>query len=85
MRNPWKVTSFALVAVLAAVLGNTAINSADADPQPKMKSALGHLESALADLKNATADKGGHRVKAISLVNDAITQVKEGIKHDNKK
>lgn len=85
MRNPWKLTSFALVAVLAAVIGNTAINSADADPQPKMKSALGHLESALGDLKAATADKGGHRVKAISLVNDAITQVKEGIKFDNKK
>lgn len=84
MRNPWKVTSFALVAVLAAVLSNSAINSADAEPQPKMRSALTHLEGALADLKAATADKGGHRVKAISLVNDAITQVKEGIKHDNK-
>jgi hypothetical protein len=84
MRNPWKVTSFALVAVLAAVLGNSAIDSADAAPQPKMRSALGHLESALSDLKNATADKGGHRVKAMSLVNDAIKQVKEGIKHDNK-
>jgi len=85
MRNPWKVTSFALVAVLAAVIGNSAINSADAEPQPKMRSALSSLESALGDLKAATADKGGHRVKAISLVNDAITQVKEGIKFDNKR
>ncbi len=85
MRNPWKLTSFALVAVLAAVIGNSTINSAAADPQPRMKSALGSLESALSDLKAATADKGGHRVKAISLVNDAITQVKEGIKFDNKR
>ena len=85
MRNPWKVTSFALAAMLAAVVGNSAINTADADPQPKMRSALGHLESALSDLKNASADKGGHRVKAISLVNDAITQVKEGIKFDNRR
>lgn len=84
MRNPWKVTSFALAAVLAVVIGNSAMNSATAEPQPKMKSALGHLESALTDLKAATADKGGHRVKAIGLVNDAITQVKEGIKFDNK-
>jgi hypothetical protein len=84
MRNPWKVTSFALVAVLAAVIGNSAINSADAEPQPKMKSALGHLENALSDLKGATADKGGHRVKAIEQVNSAIDSVKKGIAFDNK-
>jgi len=84
MRNPWKVTSFALAAVLAVVVGNSAMNTASADPQPKMKSALGHLESALSDLKAATADKGGHRVKAIKLVDDAIAQVKDGIKFDNK-
>jgi hypothetical protein len=84
MRNPWKLTSFALAALLAAVVGNAAINSADAEPQPKMKSALGHLESALSDLKAATADKGGHRVKAIENVNAAIDQVKKGIEFDNK-
>lgn len=84
MRNPWKVTSFALATVLAVVVGNSAINSAGAEPQPKMRSALGHLETALGDLKAATADKGGHRVKAIKLVEDAIGQVKDGIKFDNK-
>jgi hypothetical protein len=84
MRNPWKVTSFALVAVLAAVIGNTAINSADAEPQPKMKSALGHLQSALSELRGATTDKGGHRVIAIDHVNKAIDQVKKGIAYDNK-
>lgn len=84
MRNPWKLTSFALAAALAIVVGNNAMNTASADAQPKMKSALSHLESSLSDLKGATADKGGHRVKAIKLVEDAITQVKEGIKFDNK-
>jgi hypothetical protein len=84
MRNPWKVTSFALAAVLAMVVGNSAINSAGAEPQPKLRSALNHLETALGDLKAATADKGGHRVKAIKLVEDAIGQVKDGIKFDNK-
>ncbi len=84
MRNPWKVTSLALVAVLAAVIGNSAINSADAEPQPKMKSALNHLESALSDLQSATADKGGHRARAIDATKNAIDQTRKGIAFDNK-
>lgn len=34
--------------------------------------------------KKATADKGGHRVKAIQLTKDAIDEVKKGIAFDNK-
>ena len=56
-----------------------------AEPQPNMKEALEHLEKAKASLKNATADKGGHRAKAIDLVDKAIEQVEKGIKFDNKR
>ena len=48
--------------------------------QPNMRSALDHLKDAKRNLESATADKGGHRVKAIDYVNRAIDEVNEGIK-----
>ena len=78
MPNPWKLTSIALATMLA-------LNTAGADVQPKMHDALGSLKSALASLQDATPDKGGHRVKAISLTKSAIEQVEKGIKFDNKR
>jgi hypothetical protein len=85
MRNPWKLTSFALAAVLAVTLGRSAlVTDAQADAQPKMRDALGHLRAAEAALQAATADKGGHRAKAIDLTRSAIGQVEAGIKFDNK-
>jgi hypothetical protein len=47
--------------------------------QPHMRAALDHLQSAKTELQAADADKGGHRVKAIALVNDAIAEVQAGI------
>lgn len=84
MHNPWKLTTFTLVAVLAAVVGNSAVNPASAGVQPHMQSALSSLKSAQQQLEKATADKGGHRVKAMALTRDAILQVEKGIAFDNK-
>ncbi len=84
MPNPWKLTSFALASMLAASISTGALSSADADVQPKMRSALTSLRSALASLNAANTDKGGHRVKAIDLTKSAIEQVEQGIKFDNK-
>jgi hypothetical protein len=47
--------------------------------QPHMERALEYLRSAKSNLEAASSDKGGHRVRAISLVNDAINEVKKGI------
>ena len=52
--------------------------------QPFMEKAKTDLEQALKNLKNATADKGGHRNKAIDLVKDAIDEVEKGIKYDRR-
>lgn len=52
--------------------------------QPHMEAALQSLEQARASLEKASADKGGHRVKAIKLVDDAIAQVKSGIEFARK-
>lgn len=84
MQNPWKVTSFALIALCAVILGRDAVDTVAADPQPRMQEALGHLQAAKASLEAATHDKGGHRVKAIALTKKAIAQVEAGIKYDNK-
>ena len=47
--------------------------------QPHMTAALAALESAKNNLDHATGNKGGHRANAISLVKDAISEVKKGI------
>jgi hypothetical protein len=47
--------------------------------QPHMQNALNALENARDSLNKATADKGGHRNKAIGYVKDAIDEVKKGI------
>jgi uncharacterized protein (DUF2336 family) len=54
-----------------------------ADGQPAMHKAIMNLEQAKANLENANADKGGHRVRAIKLINAAIAEVREGIAFDN--
>lgn len=71
------------IATTTFVLGTLA-GQAFADRQPRMRDALEHLEKALSSLESATADKGGHRVKAIDLTKQAIAETREGIKHDNK-
>jgi hypothetical protein len=82
MRNPWKLSTFAFATILAAMIGTNAVT---ADPQPAMKSALVNLEQAQTNLKNATADKGGHRVNALDHIAKAIDEVKKGIAFDNKR
>jgi hypothetical protein len=52
---------------------------AGAPDQPHMQNALNSLESAKDNLNRATADKGGHRAKALDYVKDAISEVKKGI------
>ncbi len=47
--------------------------------QPNMQSALSALESARGSLERSAHDKGGHRVRALELVNQAISEVQAGI------
>ena len=53
--------------------------------QPQMQSALTNLRQARTNLNRATADKGGHRERAIDLVNQAIDQVEKGIAYDRRR
>ena len=54
------------------------ISMARAD-QPNMQNALGQLRSAKASLEVASNNKGGHRVNAIRLIDQAIVEVQMGM------
>lgn len=58
---------------------NHAMVTFTAADQPHMTAALAALESAKNNLERATADKGGHRGRAIDIIKDAISEVKKGI------
>ena len=73
-------TSLAFVLILAA---GFLVGRASAD-QPHMHAALDHLRAAKTELDAATADKGGHRVKALALTKDAIAEVERGIRFDRR-
>lgn len=82
--NPWKLSTIIFASLFTATLATQAFQTADADRQPHMRAALSSLQSAKGQLEKATADKGGHRVKAIELTKAAIAQVEAGIAFDNK-
>jgi hypothetical protein len=72
------IIAFLLCAVLVS---GFVIGRASAD-QPHMQAALEHLRAAKGELDRADTDKGGHRVRALKLVNEAIEQVEKGVGYD---
>ena len=54
-----------------------------AGKQPHMEAALKNLQNAKVQLEKATADKGGHRVKAIELINQAMDEVNRGMAYSD--
>ncbi len=59
-----------LVAAISLAYGN----------QPHMDTALRHLQAARGELEKAATNKGGHRERAIQLVDQAINQVQDGLR-----
>jgi hypothetical protein len=64
-----------IVAIGATVFNSTAAEAA----QPHMERALADLQSALGQLQVAVPNKGGHRVKAMELVRQAIAETRRGM------
>jgi hypothetical protein len=75
MKLPVKTLAAAGALILSASAGYTVAQV----NQPHMQNALGDLRAARSELQVALADKGGHRDAAIGLVNQAISQVHQGI------
>lgn len=69
--------AFASSAVI--VLQPTRVEAQWAANQPYMQSALNSLLAAKSSLAKGATNKGGHRVKAISLVDEAIVEVQTGM------
>jgi hypothetical protein len=67
--------------VVAAFAGGVVAAPALAD-QPYMQRAFNALNNANGLLRNGTPDKGGHRVRAIALTNQAMQEVRLGIEYD---
>jgi len=52
--------------------------------QPHMENALNSLQSAKNELLIAKGEKGGHKVRALRLIEQAITEVQAGIYADGR-
>lgn len=65
-----------LVLITSLMLSVSSLSAA----QPNMDKTLDHLHQAHKFLKNASANKGGHRAKALKLIEEAIEEVKAGKK-----
>lgn len=63
----------------AATLGTGIFVGQALAGQPHMDAALESLRTARSELQEATHNKGGHRARAIGLIDDAIEQVRLGM------
>ena len=77
-RNALRLFVLSLVLLAGFVAGQVTA------AQPHMQNALTHLRAARHSLDQAVADKGGHRAKAIELVDAAIDQVEKGMTYDRR-
>jgi hypothetical protein len=64
--------------VLLTLIGAMGLQSVRAD-QPNMRAALAHLREAKAALQRAEHNKGGHRGRAVEIIDRAIAEVEAGI------
>lgn len=63
-----------------AVAASAALSASQALAyQGNMERALSSLYNSLASLREATADKGGHKAKAAKLILQAIAEVQAGV------
>ncbi len=72
-----KKLSVAILIALSLVLGFTA-GRASAD-QPHMQAAKEDINAAMDDLRQAESNKGGHKERAMGLLNQALIEVQLGI------
>src|ERR1044071_8538141 len=68
-----------ILGILILLAGLAAIGYAD---QPRMQAARTSLQQARAPLQGALRNKGGHRARAVQLINAAINEVNQGIRFD---
>jgi hypothetical protein len=60
------------------------VGQQNAQHEPHMAAALQHLRQAEEELEKASANKGGHLIKAMELTKQAEAQVTQGMQYYNK-
>jgi hypothetical protein len=75
--SPKSSAAFLLIGIAVGVAGACGAGA----NQPNMQAALGSLQAARAELVRAPPNKGGHRERAINLVDAAINETKAGISY----
>jgi len=75
-------TLIVLIGLSLYSLGHPAQNPAMERHEPHMSAAYGHLEQARAELEKANSHKGGHRERAMQLVDQAMQEVRQGEAYD---
>jgi len=74
------MSRFAMMSSVACLVAGTVIGASLAyAAQPHMVNALELLRSARGELERSTANKGGHRERAIEAIDRAIRETREGI------
>ena len=71
-------TGIGAIALGATLASGVLVGQALAD-QPHMRNALDSLMNARSELREASHNKGGHRVEALRLTNAAIEEVRRGM------
>lgn len=66
---------------LATAFGGGIVAAPALADQPFMRTAYDQLGDARATLRAGRTDKGGHRVRAIALVNQAMNEVRQGMNY----
>jgi hypothetical protein len=77
--NPRRALLTVAAVAAAAVVSSTAARA----EQGNMDRALALLQDARQSLHEATPNKGGHKARAVQLIDNAIAEVREGIRFAN--
>jgi hypothetical protein len=72
-------TSFARKALLGTAIAASMGIGYAIGAQPLLAETVGLLQSARAELAAATPNKGGHRERALGMIDQAIAEVRAGI------
>jgi len=72
-------TTFARKLALGAVIASSLGIGYAIGAQPHMAESIALLQSARAELVKATPNKGGHRERALGLIDQAIGEVQAGM------
>src|SRR6201988_5478283 len=65
--------------VVLFILGVSVLFNGFPPDQPNMEISRDYLQKARGELQVAEPNKGGHRTKAINIINNAIAEVNKGI------